>query len=331
MTNAVTALLFTVLATGGGLDTTLSVPRGTRLEVDNFAGEIQVATWSRDALRIEANYSKRTRVDIDREGRLIRLTAVARTAPRNVDYRLTVPTWMPLDLHGMSAEILVVGSKAAVTAKSINGGVKVRGGTELVTVSSLQGLVEVENVKGRVEASSMNRGVRLRGVSGDVLAESMNGMIVLDRVRAKSLEASTVNGSIVFVGSIVSGGLYSLSTHNGSVIVGLDDKPDVTVSVATFSGGFSSSFPVTLEKGRRGKRFNFTLGSGSAKLELESFQGSVRLARLGEMVQRLSRIESQEASNDDDYDWEDYKSTVKKDANKFKAKDHDHEEDEDKE
>jgi hypothetical protein len=35
---------------------------------------------------------------------------------------------------------------------------------------------------------------------------------------------------------------------------------------------------VTLTE-RRGKRFDFTLGSGGAAIDLESFQGTIRLAR----------------------------------------------------
>jgi DUF4097 and DUF4098 domain-containing protein YvlB len=167
----------------------------------------------------------------------------------------------------------------------------------------LQGEVVVEDAKGRVEVSSTNQGVKLRRIDGDVLAESLNGMILLDKVESKSLEATTVNGSIVFVGPMVSGGLYSLSTHNGQVLVGLAEKPDVTVSVATFSGDFSSSFPMErIDRSR--KRFNFTLGTGSARLELESFQGGVRLARLGELMARLPRFEAENGDNDEDNgDW----------------------------
>lgn len=321
MTNTATALLFTLLVGTGGVDTTLAVKHGTRLEVDNFAGEIRVRAWSRDALRIEASHSRRTRVDIDRSGSVIRLTAVGRYIPGSVDYQLTVPTWMPLDLHGMSAEIDVEGTRASVTAKSINGDVRIKGGGELITASSLQGEVEVSDAKGRVEVSSTNQGVKLRRIDGDVLAESMNGMIILDKVEAKSLEASTVNGSIVFVGPMLSGGLYSLSTHNGTVLVGLADKPDVTVTVATFSGDFSSSIPLSLDRGRRGKRFNFTLGSGSAKLELESFQGGVRLARLSELLVRLPKLEAEHDGDEDedsgDLDW-DHEDTPK---HKTKSKD----------
>jgi DUF4097 and DUF4098 domain-containing protein YvlB len=302
MTHALTAFLFTILTGTGGVDTTLAVKHGMRLEVDNFSGDIKVRAWSRDALRIAASHSRRTRVEIDRSQSVIRLTAVGRMMPGSVDYELTVPTWMPLDLHGMSAEIDVEGTRATVTAKSINGDVRVKGGVEMVSASSLQGEVEVADAKARVEANSTNAGVKLRRIDGDVTAESLNGMIVLDDVASKSLEASTVNGSIVFVGRILEGGLYNLSTHNGTLLVGLPEKPDVTVSVATFSGDFSSSFPLELDTGRRGnRRFHFTLGSGSAKLELESFQGGVRLARLSELLQRLPRLEA-EGEDDEDSD-----------------------------
>ena len=53
------------------------------------------------------------------------------------------------------------------------------------------------------------------------------------------------------------------------------------MSVSTFNGDFESAFPVTLRETRKGKRFSFTIGSGSAQVTLESFQGTVQLVRPG--------------------------------------------------
>ena len=39
----------------------------------------------------------------------------------------------------------------------------------------------------------------------------MNGVVILDKVQAKSLEASSVNGSIIFLGPMLKDGSYSLS------------------------------------------------------------------------------------------------------------------------
>ncbi len=53
------------------------------------------------------------------------------------------------------------------------------------------------------------------------------------------------------------------------------------MAVSTFNGEFESEFPVPLSGTRKGKGFNFTLGSGSAQVTLESFQGPIQLLRPG--------------------------------------------------
>ena len=53
-----------------------------------------------------------------------------------------------------------------------------------------------------------------------------------------------------------------------------------SVSLSTFNGDFDFDFPVTLTETRGGdKRFGFTLGTGSARIELSSFGGTIRLRR----------------------------------------------------
>jgi hypothetical protein len=51
------------------------------------------------------------------------------------------------------------------------------------------------------------------------------------------------------------------------------------VSVRAFEGEFQSVFAVDMTKGSRGKRFTFVLGSGSARLDVETFRGTISLRR----------------------------------------------------
>ncbi len=110
----------------------------------------------------------------------------------------------------------------------------------------------------------------------------MNGEVTLKKVRSSQVECSSVNGSLDYDGEIRDGGHYSFSTHNGAITVSLPSKPNADITVSTFNGEFESAFPVTFTKAKRGKRFRFTLGSGSADLELESFQGNIQLRRAGD-------------------------------------------------
>src|SRR5207253_7387883 len=95
--------------------------------------------------------------------------------------------------------------------------------------------------------------------------------------------SSDLNGDIVYDGTIKEGGRYRFSTHDGDLRVSIPEKSSVSVSVSTFNGDFSACFPVQLT-GKTKHRFSFTIGSGSARLELESFDGDIRLCRPGQLA-----------------------------------------------
>jgi hypothetical protein len=54
---------------------------------------------------------------------------------------------------------------------------------------------------------------------------------------------------------------------------------NATVSVSTWSGEFESATPVTISGSQEGKRFSFTVGTGSARIDLEAFDGLIRLEK----------------------------------------------------
>ncbi len=89
---------------------------------------------------------------------------------------------------------------------------------------------------------------------------------------------------IAFDGPIRDKGSYRLTTHNGAVSMTMPDKVNATLRVRTYGGSFRSTFPVKLDDQDRQNRFTLTLGDGSARVELESFNGSIALRRPGEPV-----------------------------------------------
>jgi hypothetical protein len=134
-----------------------------------------------------------------------------------------------------------------------------------------------------VQATTVNEGIRITNSSAEINAETTNGNIFIDNATTSNLEAFTVNGEVTFNGTIRDSGVYKLGTHNGDIRVGLGGANNATVFVRTFQGDFAADFPVQLPDGQNprsgSKRFNFTLGSGSARIELASFGGDIVLAR----------------------------------------------------
>ena len=135
--------------------------------------------------------------------------------------------------------------------------------------------------EGRIQLSSIESGVDVEDVVGEITVEAVNGSVSLDRIRSRLLEAASVNGNVEFSGWIDDGGRYKLATHSGNVDVTLPEHADATVSVSTFNGGFESEFPVRVSDPKPGKNFSFTLGDGKALLQLECFEGQVRVRRGG--------------------------------------------------
>jgi DUF4097 and DUF4098 domain-containing protein YvlB len=268
------------------IDTTVPAQQGQRLVVDGFAGEIDVKTWGRNAVRVEADPSSRTFVEVVSAGGAVTVrTEGRRGPPSSVDLTITVPAWMGLDLSGVYTDVTVVGVRAPITVETVQGEVDVTGGEGLVSLRSVQGHVHLKGAKGRIDVHSVNEDVRVSDASGEVVAETVNGEIVLERVEATSLDAGTVNGDVGYDGPIRSGGRYALSSHNGDVTLAVAEGTSAAVSVSTFNGEFESAFPVTLRETRKGKRFSFVLGAGGAQVSLESFQGTVSLVRPGQVRQ----------------------------------------------
>ncbi|MGH9204581.1 MAG: DUF4097 family beta strand repeat-containing protein, partial [Vicinamibacterales bacterium] len=248
-------------------DQTVDVTKGTRLVLSNDAGEVTVRSWDRDQVRVQASHSDRERVDIQAADSTLRIRGRATRGPSNlIDYQVTVPRWMPVNLSGTYLESTIEGTAAEVTVETVHGNVRVAGGSGTITVRSVEGTITVEKASGKVQATTVNEGIRLSNVTGDMSAETINGDIWIENAQTSNLEASTVNGDLTFNGTIRDNGVYRLTTHGGDIRVGLGGAANATVFVRTFQGDFGADFPIQLPEGQTArsgsKRFNFTLGNG---------------------------------------------------------------------
>ena len=268
-------------------DQTVDVAKGTRLVLSNNAGEVVVRSWDRDQVRIQATHGARETISAETTDMTLRIRTQRSQGSRGpgglVDYQITVPRWMAVNLSGTYLDATIEGTTAEVTVETVHGNARVSGGNGAVSLRSVEGVITVDKASGRVQATTVNEGIRITNVSGEITAETTNGDIFIDNATTSNLEAFTVNGEVTFNGTLRDNGAYRLGTHNGDIRVGLGGANNATVFVRTFQGDFSADFPVQLPEGQNArsgsKRFNFTLGSGSARLELQSFGGDIVLAR----------------------------------------------------
>jgi DUF4097 and DUF4098 domain-containing protein YvlB len=264
-------------------DETVAVQRGARLAINNFAGEVIVRIWEKDAVRVVARHQSRTRVQIRPGSSRVSITAEGTRGPAgSVDYEITAPAWMPVRVEGTFNFVTIEGAQAEVFADTVRGDVIIKGGTGVITAKSVEGEVRVEGARGKLNISSVNERVTIKDSSGDITVDSVNGGITMTGIDSRSVEASTVNGTIIYEGKLADGGHYSFGTHNGDVALGIPENASATFTIRTYQGSVASDF--TLEgydrrQAQRGRRVTATLGTGSADVSLETFGGSIRLRK----------------------------------------------------
>lgn len=293
------ALLAVQASQGFQTDTTVNVTQGTRLSVENQGGDIIVKTWDKSQVRVQASHSRRTHVRISLGGAVLSLEAEADRGPSNmVDYELTVPTWMALNLEGMYAAVNVKGTRAPISVETLDGDITVEGGAENVKLASVQGRIMLTGARGRIELNTVSDDIEAAELQGDILAETVSGSITIARSEAKSVEIQTVSGELIYDGRIVDGGHYSLLTHSGNIAVSVLETTNATIATAIGSGDVRASFPLPASERPSRRRQTFRLGTGSATVELESFSGSINLLRPPELAARLDRITQRRAERE---------------------------------
>ncbi len=284
MLTTLAAMTLVSLTLQGQTDTTFAVPAGASLSVNNFGGAITVHGWNQDRVKVHAEHGRRGRVEVSLLGSTVTVKSGSRQGPPSVvDIEVTVPQAMALTLSGTYAEITVDGVTGPIRAETVDGEVNVRGGKGNISLSSIQGPVTLADASGRIEVTSVNEDVAVSNASGELKVETTNGEVTLTGIRSSSVEAATINGDVLYDGTITDGGSYSFSSHNGDITVTVPERANVTITAATANGEIDASFDLPFQGTPGKRRYTFKLGSGSARLEAESFQGDIRLRRPGEV------------------------------------------------
>ncbi len=262
------------------IDTTVAVRPGARFELNSVSGTVRVRQWNRAQIRVQAE-ADGARVNVDAMPGMVSVRTIPRRGEGDVDFTISVPTGTALELRAISADIDVRAVCGEARLASISGGVTLDCANGDVEVESVSGDVTATNLRGRAEIASTSGEVTVQQAHGDVTARSVSGDVTLDGVDGNDVGVETVSGDIGFTGPVHDGGHYRFRSHSGDVTVRPQGDLNASVDVSTFSGDLESDWPITITPGGavRQHEWQFTVGSGSARLSLESFSGTIYLRR----------------------------------------------------
>lgn len=256
----------------------VAVRSPARLDLHTVKGDVRIRNWDREQVRVIASHPRSAAVRVDASGSVVDIHA-ERGHDDPIDYTITVPITMDLDIHGVDTSVVVEGTQGRLDIQTVKGAVEVRGGRSAIHLSSVQGSISLSGARGRVDLQSVNQSITATDVVGDLEAQTVNGGIRLTRIDARTVQASTVNGRIIYDGALKPDGWYRFNSHNGGIDLVVPPDAGASVRVSTFNGELKPAFPIRVSRSRDARQFEFTLGSGGARIEIESFNGTVRLLR----------------------------------------------------
>lgn len=267
---------------GDRVDTTVVLDRGGVVQLGAVSGEIRVVGADRRDVRIIAEIERgrfETSFTAARVGISTRSVGGRQSSAR---YDVIVPIGTRVIASTVSGRIEIAATGGEVSARSTSGSVEVRGARERLEATSVSGDIDVRDVTGRIRLEAVSADLEVEQARGELSAETVSGTISIRRSELESLRASAVSGTISYEGTLVRTGSYRMNTHSGSVTLAVPASSGAMLELETFSGRISSDFPLTMqpgETGRRGRRMEFTIGDGGARVTIGAFSGNITIRR----------------------------------------------------
>jgi len=132
----------------------------------------------------------------------------------------------------------------------------------LDTISTVNGEVEITSVFGQVKAETVNGSLEAVGLEGDVNFDTVNGSI---RVEFNHMGA---------------GQRVTADAVNGKIIVVLPADASARIEAETVNGSIDASdFGLEPEKGFVGRDLSGVIGSGDARISLDTVNGSIKIQK----------------------------------------------------
>ena len=225
-------------------------PDGT-VSIELIAGTVRFIGWSRAEVEVTGTIGDDVdEVEIDASRRGVEIEVHLVEGRRHIR-----------DGHARLEIHVPVGSQ--IEAETVSADIEIEG---------IEGAVEIESVSGDVEINSPVREAEVATVSGTVRVTSSSPL------EGGSFE--TVSGKVVYEAPIYDG-RFSFSAVSGDLILRLPSDSSVEFEMETFSGDIENDFGPRARKTSEylpAKTLEFSMGSGDARVSVESFSGTIKLS-----------------------------------------------------
>jgi len=251
-------------------DETYEVSSGTRFEIRNRNGSVNIQGWDRSQVKVHA--TKKTQWGGKLENVKIQVS-------QGADFKIETIHLIKKPRVSVSYDLRVPVNVVVKLVRTSNGKIELEATHGDTEVETSNGKIEIENAVGNINAHTSNGAIEIKDVMGFVSAHTSNGAINVEGV-AGVVELETSNGAIeTEVSDIWENGLR-VRTSNGSIELNLDSDLNVDVEAKTSNGKVKLDGLEVIAKEISKNTLRGKIGKGGKKISCKTSNGSIILRKL---------------------------------------------------
>jgi len=242
--------------------------------VQNATGRIQVRAWDKPEVMIVGQRgSANVEVDTEQAGNRIEIATRVTSGGANpdalrADYDISVP---------VESELQVRSDSGNVTVDSVHGE---------MSFDTVAADLALQDVEGYMVVKSIGGSTVCTRCSGRFDATSISGNFQLLQPTMDNVRVQTSSGNILFDGSFMNRGIYVLKNYSGTIEVRFSSSDSFDVRATSLYGNVINEAPVVPDRhnmpaprANMAKSLFGTMNDGRAKVELSSFNGTIKISK----------------------------------------------------
>jgi DUF4097 and DUF4098 domain-containing protein YvlB len=254
-----------------------------RVTVSNVEGSVKVIGWSSAQVEITGTLGadvEKLEITGDENELSIEVKAPKHKEWLDTDLVLRIPVGARIEVDTVSATIEVEGLTGSVDLESVSGWVKTSGRPAELSIETVSGDLNVAESAPRTDITSVSGSIAVELATGRLDAESVSGAIQVKDGSLEDASFETVSGDISYAGDIVGRGRFDIESMSGTVTLLVPPSVSAEFDITTFSGNIDNDIGPKAEHSSKytpEKELNFSVGSGGARVSIESFSGSIKI------------------------------------------------------
>ncbi len=267
------------------LEKSLPTQTGQKLRVDAFAGNVKIASWSKNEVEVKIYGNSQTEnsleFEVSSDASGVKVNASKKTdvkSLKNISLKIEIsaPLEYSVKVTTGGGNVTLTDQNGTIEISTMGGNVSLGKITGNIDISTAGGNISVDQNKGLLKVSTAGGNINAKSFDGDVDASTAGGNIKLEGSNGK-IDGSTAGGNISLDYSGKNHGI-DLSTMAGQISLELPADIDADADLSTMTGRIKCDF-YSAEGKKSYSNLQTKINNGGEPLKCSTMAGDIKVSK----------------------------------------------------